>query len=42
MEGDYDHIKRKLTEVLEARYASNIITSGAYQQALGKAAATFA
>ena len=42
MEGDYDHIRRKLTEVLEARYASNSITPGAYQQALGKAAATFA
>jgi hypothetical protein len=40
-EGNYEHIKRKLTEVLEAKYASNLITAGSYQQALGKAAAAF-
>ena len=31
-EGDYEHIKRKLTE---AQYAAHLITPGAYQQAFG-------
>jgi len=40
-EGNYEHIKRKLTEILEANYAANLISSGAYQQACGQAPATF-
>jgi hypothetical protein len=38
-EGNYEHIKRKLTEILEAQYAAHAITHGAYQQALGQASA---
>lgn len=40
-EGNYEHIKRKLTESLEAQYAAHLITHRAYQQALGQASATF-
>jgi len=39
-EGDYEQIKRKLTENLEAQYAAHLITPGAYQQAFGQASAT--
>jgi hypothetical protein len=39
-EGNYEHIKRKLTETLEAQYAAHLITRGAYQQAFGEASAT--
>jgi hypothetical protein len=39
-EGNYEHIKQKLTEILEAQYAAHI-TDGAYQQALGQASPTF-
>lgn len=38
--GNYEHIKRKLTEVLETQYAAKLITPGAYKQALGQASAT--
>jgi hypothetical protein len=40
-EGNYEHIKRKLTEILEAHYAANLISAGAYQQAYGQAPPTF-
>jgi hypothetical protein len=40
-EGDYEHIKRKLTNILEARYAAGLITRAAYEQAAGKAAPSF-
>jgi len=38
-EGDYDHIKRNLTRILEDRYSAGLITQGAYDQALGRATA---
>ncbi len=34
-EGDYEHIKRKLTETLESQYTAGLISDGAYQQARG-------
>jgi hypothetical protein len=40
-EGNYDYIKRNLTGILEDRYAAGLITQGAYDQALGKAADAF-
>ena len=40
-EGNYEHIKQKLTNFLEAQYAANLITYAAYEQAAGKAAPTF-
>ena len=40
-EGTYEHIKRKLTEILEAQYAAKLITAGAYQQASGQVPAAF-
>jgi hypothetical protein len=39
-EGRYEHIKQKLSEVLEAQYAAKLISSGAYKQAFGQASAT--
>jgi len=38
--GNYEHIKRKLTEVLVTQYAAKLITPGAYKQALGQASAS--
>jgi hypothetical protein len=40
-EGNYEHIKRRLTHFVETQYAANLITAGAYKQALGQADATF-
>jgi hypothetical protein len=40
-EGNYEHIKQELTNFLEAEYAAKLITSAAYEQALGQTAATF-
>jgi hypothetical protein len=40
-EGNYEHIKQKLTNFLEAQYAANLITPAAYEQAAGQAAPTF-
>jgi hypothetical protein len=37
-EGNYEHIKRKLTELLEARYGAKLITRAAYDQAAGQGA----
>ena len=40
-EGNYEHIKQKLTNFLEGQYAANLITSAAFEQATGQAAPTF-
>ena len=41
-EGNYEHIKRKLTETLEAHHSAGLISAGAYRQAIGQAGATLA
>jgi hypothetical protein len=40
-EGNYEHIRQKLTHSLEAQYAAGRITRAAYEQAAGQAAPTF-
>ena len=40
-EGNYEHIKQKLTHFLEIQYAAKLITQAAYEQALGQTAPTF-
>jgi len=39
-EGNYEHIKRRLTKILESRYAANLVTPEAYKQALGQTTTT--
>jgi hypothetical protein len=40
-EGNYEHIKQKLTDFLKTQYASKFITRAAYEQAFGQATPAF-
>ena len=40
-EGNYEHIKQKLTDFLRAQYASGLITQASYEQAFGQTTSSF-
>jgi hypothetical protein len=40
-EGNYEHIKQKLSGILKSQYASGLITQAAYEQASGQAPPSF-
>jgi len=39
-EGNYEHIKQRLTQFLKAQYAAKFVTAAAYEQAGGQTAPT--
>ncbi len=40
-EGNYEHIKQKLTDHLKAQYASGLLSQAAYEQAFGQTTPSF-